>query len=89
MFEETKIKISYLQGNIYKNFIDTNRNGFTFRTFIFKLKSDDRRLIEKVITLDHEHQEWKFEKINILTNSKDSHPGLINTLNILKLYGVK
>lgn len=89
LFEETKIKISYLRGNIFKNFIDTNRNKFLFRTFIFILKNNDRELIESVIKLDHEHQEWKFEKIDVLKKSNSSHPGLINTLNVLKLYGVK
>ena len=88
LFEETKIKLSYLQGSIRANSIDTDRNKFLFKTFIFDLKPKDKILIENIIELDHEHQEWKFEKIDFLRKAKDSHPGLINTLNILKLYGV-
>ena len=89
LFEETKIKLSYLEGNLLDKFIDTNKNNFLFRTFIFVLSNSDKKLIEEVIKLDHEHQEWKFESIDYLKKSKESHPGLVNTLNILKLYGVK
>ena len=88
LWEETKIKSSYLIGSIRKDFIDTKNDNFRFRTFIFDLGHEDIDTIENIITLDKEHDEWKWESISNLLSSDETHHGLKNTLNILKLYGV-
>lgn len=88
LWEETKIKRSYLTGKLRENFIDTQRDGFRFRTFVVDLSGEDKKTIDIEIKLDKEHDEWKWESIDNLLNSDDTHIGLKNTLNILKLYGV-
>jgi len=88
LWEETKLKRSYLSGTLRNDFIDTTKDKFKFRTFIFDLSPEDKNTIELEIKLDKEHDEWKWETIDNLLSSKETHHGLKNTLNILKLYGV-
>lgn len=88
LWEETKVKISYLMGSLRPDFIDTENEGFLFRSFIFDLTTKDIQTIELKINLDKEHDEWMWSDIDDLIKSKDTHHGLVNTLNILKLYGV-
>jgi len=87
-WEEIKIKLSYLTGSLHPQHIDTAKNSFMFRTFIFFLSIKDINIIENNISLDHEHQDWKWIKIDEAGKAKDIHPGLKNTLNILKLYKI-
>ena len=88
LWEETSIMHSYILGTLREDFIDTKKNGFRFRTFVVDLSSEDVNTINSEIKLDKEHDEWKWESLENLLSSDDTHIGLKNTLNILKLYGV-
>jgi len=88
LWEETRVKYSYIIGSLREDFIDTKKDGFRFRTFVVDLSGEDVGTINSEIKLDKEHDEWKWESLDHLLSSNDTHIGLKNTLNILKLYGV-
>ena len=82
LWEETKIKLSFFENKSFGH-IDTYRNKFLFRTFIFKIGKKEKSLINSEIKLNFEHTEWKWQSIFNLEELK-MHPSLVITITEIK-----